>query len=148
LNAWQLFALFGAVILTIAGISLFSLGAMFNYLVALFHKRPMRRGLFGTPIFDPPLDRHFGWMGIFTAGAGVALGIAALILSLKGWEITRLWFYLLISASLVLIGLQLSISWIVMRVLEELSKRETFAQRDLIEAEPANVEAQGLYEAE
>jgi hypothetical protein len=134
LNAWQVYALFGAAVFGFAGISLFSLGAMFNYLVALFDKRPVRRGLFGKPIFDPPLDRHFGWMGIVSTLAGMLLSVGALALGLNGWEIARLWLYLLASALLVIVGIQLSISWIVMHVLEQLARREVAAQRDLGEA--------------
>jgi glycosyltransferase involved in cell wall biosynthesis len=141
LNTWQVYALFVATVLAVVAISLFSLGATFNYLVALFHKRPVRQGLFGKPIFDPPLDHQFGWMGLLSATIGVLLSLGAFGLSLGGWEIARLWFYLLASALLVVIGLQLSLSWIVMRVLEELARREVTAQRDLVEAEPANVDA-------
>ena len=141
LNAGQVFALFGGAVLGFAGISLFSLGATFNYLVALFDRRPVRRGLFGKPIFDPPLDRHFGWMGIVSVIAGAGLSIAALALGLNGWDVTRLWFYLLASALLIIIGMQLFISWLVMRVLEQLAQRETATQHDLVESEPANVDA-------
>jgi hypothetical protein len=52
---------------------------------------------------------------------GVLLAVFVL---LQGWELTRLWLYLLGSAMLVLIGVQLAISWLLMRVLEELSQRE------------------------
>ena len=143
LSPGQVFALFGAAVLGFAGISLFSLGATFNYLVALFDRHPTRRGLFGKPIFDPPLDRHFGWMGIVSAIAGVGLSIVALALGLHGWDVTRLWFYLLASALLMIIGMQLFISWLVMRVLEQLAQRETATQHDLVESEPANVDARG-----
>jgi len=136
LNAWQVYALFGAAVCGFAGISLFSLGAMFNYLVALFDKHPVRRGLFGKPIFDPPLDRHFGWMGIVSTLGGVALSIGALVLGLNGWEITRLWLYLLASALLMMIGIQLTIAWLVMRVLEQLAQREVTTQHDLEDAVP------------
>ena len=146
LNAWQVYAFFIATVLGVVAISLFSLGATFNYLVALFHKRPVRQGLFGKPIFDPPLDHQFGWIGVLSTTAGVLLSLGAFGLSLGGWEIARLWFYLLASALLVVIGLQLSISWIVMRVLEELARREVTAQRDLVEAEPANVDSRTTIE--
>ncbi|MBI5653984.1 MAG: glycosyltransferase [Chloroflexi bacterium] len=139
LNAWQLFLIFGAVLAAITGISLFSLGAMFNYLVALFHKKPVRQGLFGKPVFDPPLETHFGWIGIVSALIGTGIGIVALVLSLQGWSVERLWLYFLFAASFVIIGLQLSIAWIVMRVLDELARRDASAQRDLVESEPGNV---------
>ncbi len=131
LNPIGVFSLFLALVLGVLGVSLFSLGAMFNYLVSLFHKRPVRRGLFGKPIFDPPLEHNFGWIGIVSVALGVGLGIASYLLGMGGWEITRLWLWLLISAFFVLIGVQLGIGWIVMRVLEQLSLRAFAAELDL-----------------
>ena len=139
LNASQLFLVFGAVLSSITGVSLFSLGAMFNYLVALFHKKPVRQGLFGKPIFKEPLENHFGWIGIISGGIGSVVGMVSLVLSLQGWQIERLWLYLLTAALFIIIGIQLIVSWIVMRVLKELSHRESSMQHDLVESEPANI---------
>ena len=115
----------------VTGVSLFNLGAMFNYLVTLFQKRPVKQGLFGKPIFDPPLDRHFWWMGGLAILAGLAVGAGSLILSLNGWDMSRLWLWLLGGSMLILVGVQLVISWIVMRVLEELTQREVKVGLDL-----------------
>ena len=131
LGPWSVAGLFLALVAGVAGVSLFALGATFNYLVALFRKRPVRMGLFGRPIFDPPLDRHFGWMGLTAGGIGVILSFGTIVLGVQGWPIDRLWFYLVGSALLILVGLQLVISWVLMRTLEELSEREIRAQRDL-----------------
>jgi hypothetical protein len=131
LGHWGVFSVYGALVMGVSGVSLFSLGAMFNYLVSLFHKRPVRQGLFGKPIFTPSLDHHFGWMGLLAALSGMLLGGISFSLGLGGWDVTRLWLYLLGSALLVLVGLQLMISWLVMRVLEDLSKREIRTQWDL-----------------
>jgi glycosyltransferase involved in cell wall biosynthesis len=146
LNAPQVYLLFSAAVLAVAGISLFTLGAMFNYLVALFHKRPVQQGLFSRTIFKRPVDHHFGWLGILSALAGLALGSIAFTLSLSGWQMDRLWFYLLNSALLIIIGVQLSISWIVMRVLEELARRERLVQQDLVEDETPPVPTRGVIE--
>jgi hypothetical protein len=124
LGPWGVFSVFSALVLGVAGVSIFSLGVTFNYLVALFHQQPVRLGLFGRPIFDPPLDRHFGWLGGLVALGGVALGGMSLALGLQGWEMPRLWLWLVGSALLILVGLQLVISWILMRVLEALSERQ------------------------
>ncbi|MCZ7570630.1 MAG: glycosyltransferase family 2 protein [Ardenticatenaceae bacterium] len=131
LGPWGVFSLFSALVFAVAGVSIFSLGATFNYLVTLFHKQPVRRGLFGKPIFDPSLDRHFGWMGVLTASSGTALGGISLALGLQGWDITRLWLWLLGSALLALVGLQLVISWVLMRVLEALSEREVRVKQEM-----------------
>lgn len=139
LDVGLVYAYFGVVVLSVAGITLFTLGAMFNYLTALFHKRPVRQGLFGRPIFNPPLDHHFGWVGLVGVAGGVLLSSLSFVLSLGGWEPARLWFYLLAAAMLMIVGMQLATAWLVMRVLEELSRREAAAQHDLQESEPENV---------
>jgi len=139
LNVWQSYAVFAAGVTAVIGISLFSLGAMFNYLVALFHKKPVRQGLFGKPMFNPPLENHFGWVGLVAIAIGAVLGIGSLVLSLQGTPAERLWFYLLAATVVTIIGVQLLISWIVMRVLDELAQRADAAQHDLVESEPASV---------
>lgn len=128
LNPWITAALFLALVASTVGVSLFTMGATFNYLVAIFYKRPIHQGLFGKPIFTPPLDHHFGWMGIVLMLCGFFI---AIIVLLQGWEVARLWLYLLGSATLVLIGIQLSIAWLLMRVLEELSQREMQVLNDM-----------------
>ncbi len=131
LGPWGVFAVYAALVLGVTGVSLFNLGAMFNYLVSLFQRQPIQKGLFGRPIFDPPLDRQFWWMGGLAVLAGLIVGVGSLALSFGGWEMSRLWLWLLGSAMLVLIGVQWVISWIVMRILEELSQREAKIGLDL-----------------
>jgi hypothetical protein len=87
--------------------------------------------LFGKPLFDPPLEKRFHWIGGAMLAAGIALGGISLALGLQGWSIVRLWLYQLGSAMLTLVGLQLVISWILIRVLDELSHREDLAAQDL-----------------
>ena len=124
LAPWGVVAVFVALVSGVVGLSLFALGSTFNYLVSLFYKRPIRQGLFGKPIFSPSLDHHFGWLGLLSVFLGLVLGGVSLVLGINGWDIARLWLYLLGSAMLVLLGAQLIIYWVLMRVLEELSQRE------------------------
>ena len=131
LTPWSVTGLFVALVAAVSSVALFSLGAMFNYLVALFHKRPIKQGLFGKPIFDPPLDRHFGWLGLLACLGGGLLGIVSAALGIRGWAMERLWLYMVASAMSFLVGLELIISWLVMRILEELSQRERLANDDL-----------------
>jgi len=131
LGAWGVAAVFWGVVSGVTGFSLFALGMTFNYLVSLFYKRPIRQGLFGKPIFQPSLDHQFGWLGALGLSIGIVLGVVSLVLGVNGWEIARLWLYLLGSAMFILVGVQLIIYWILMRVLEELSQRELDTQRDL-----------------
>jgi hypothetical protein len=124
-------ALYWALISGVAGISIFALGVTFNYLVSLFYKEPIRQGLFGKPIFNPPLETHFGWLGLLGLLAGLGLGIASLILGLSGWDVARLWLYMLGCVMLILVGVQLMIYWVLMHVLKELSERDELARKDL-----------------
>jgi hypothetical protein len=132
LGQWGAFSVFAALLLAVAGVSIFSLGATFNYLVAIFRGEPVRQGLFGRSLFSAPLDRHFGWAGLLIGAGGLGLAVVSLVLSLWAtWDIDRLWLWLLGSALLVLVGLQLVVSWIVMRVLETLSQRESRVDQEM-----------------
>jgi hypothetical protein len=131
LGPWGVAAVFIALVAGVTGLSLFALGVTFNYLVTLFYKRPVRQGLFGKPLFKAPLDRQFGWMGALAVALGLVIAGVSLGLGVSGWEIARLWLYLLGSAMLVLMGVQLVTYWILLRVLDELSQREILAQNDL-----------------
>jgi glycosyltransferase involved in cell wall biosynthesis len=131
LGAWGVAALYAAMVAGITGISIFALGTTFNYLVSLFYKEPIRQGLFGKPILDPSLDHYFGWIGTAALLAGLLLGGVSTFLGVNGWDISRLWLYLLGSAMFILVGVQLIIYWILMRVLEELSQRAEMTRKDM-----------------
>lgn len=119
------FAVFGAVVAGAAGASLFALGASFNYLVSLFHRRPIRQGLFARPLLARPIEHLFLPVGVALFLLGVTIAGSAAGFAYNGWPLERLWLYLFGSAMLVLIGLQLGISWLEMSVLRELSQRDT-----------------------
>ncbi len=131
LGPWGVAALFTAMIAGVGGVSVFALGATFNYLISLLYNKPIRQGLFGKPIFKTPLDRQFGWMGVVGVVVGLVVAVVVLVLGLNGSDISRLWFWMLASAMISLTGIQLVIYWVLMRVLEELSQREVLAQNDL-----------------
>ena len=131
LSSWGVAALFAALVSGVIGISVFALGATFNYLVTLFYKQPIRQGLFGRPLLRTSIDHYFSWLGIISFIIGLAIGVTSLLLGINGWESARLWLYLLGSAMFILVGVQLVIYWILMRVLEQLSQREVLTQKDL-----------------
>jgi len=124
------YAVFAAVVAGAAGTSIFALGASFNYLVSLLHKRPIRQGLFKHPLFRVPIEQVFLPSGITATVVGLLASVATLALSFRGWPIERLWLYLSGSALLIMVGIQLSISWLEMSVLRELSHRDD-AEADL-----------------
>jgi glycosyltransferase involved in cell wall biosynthesis len=131
LGYWGVVSVYAALVAGVTGISLFSLGITFNYLISLFYKKPVRQGLFGKPLFKTPLDRHFGWLGMLFLLFGLLIGVASFALGLSGWEIARLWLYLLASAMFILVGVQLVIFWVLLRVLDELSQREFLVNQDM-----------------
>jgi glycosyltransferase involved in cell wall biosynthesis len=131
LGPWGVVALFLALISSVAGINIFALGVTFNYLVSLFYKKAIRQGLFGKPVFKTPLDLQFGWMGILSIFLGLGIGVISLALGVQGWEIERLWFYLLSGAMLFLAGIQLFTYWLLLRILEELSRRDALTKQDM-----------------
>jgi glycosyltransferase involved in cell wall biosynthesis len=131
LGPWGIISTFAAVVLGVAGVDLFALGVTFNYLVSLFHRRPVRQGLFGRPLFRVPLERHFWWMGLLAVAAGLAVSVTSVALALSGRPAERLWFRLLAATMLILTGCQLDVFWVIVRVLDELGQRETQIQADL-----------------
>lgn len=118
-------AVFAAVVSGAAGASLFALGASFNYLVSLFHRRPIRQGLFSKPLFARPIEHLFLPLGGALVLVGLGVATSAGVLAYRGWPVERLWLYLFGSAMVILIGIQLAISWLEMSVLRELSRRDT-----------------------
>jgi hypothetical protein len=126
------FFLYSALVLAVTGVSVISLGITFNYLVALFHAKPILQTSFGQAILGPNLDRHFGWIGLAVAMGGAVIGACSLYLGLSGWEIARLWLWMLGSALFLVVGIQLILSWLLMRVLETVSERDAFVRSELV----------------
>jgi len=120
-------AIFAGTVLAVVGVTLFSTGALFNYIVSLFHHRPIRQGLFGRPLFRTPLERHFGWMGMGAIVGGVLLYGVTKVAGLAPTP----WFYPVVSAMMVVMGVQLVTSWMLVVVLAELNERESRALDDL-----------------
>jgi hypothetical protein len=131
IGPWGVAALFAGMVSGVTGVALFALGATSNYLVSLFYKKSIRQGLFGKPIFKKPLESRFGLLGSIILFSGLILSIISLSLGISGWEIERLWLYLLGSAMMILTGVQLILYWSLMRVLEDLSQRELLINKDL-----------------
>ncbi|MEM7331077.1 MAG: glycosyltransferase family 2 protein [Chloroflexota bacterium] len=124
-------SVFIALVAAVIGISIFALGVTFNYLVTIFHKQPVRQGLFGKPVFKTPLNHHFGWIGLVSLLIGLGIGIFSLVSGISNQGIERLWLYLVGSAMAILVGVQLMINWVLLRVLEDLGRREMMAKEDI-----------------
>ena len=131
LGPWGVAVLFLALIAAVTGVNLIALGIAFNYLVSLFYKKPIRQGMFGKPIFKTPLEKQFGWMGLVAILAGPVIALTALFIGADSWAIGRLWFYMVCSALTFLVGVQLLVYWLLLRILEELSQREILTKQDI-----------------
>ncbi len=131
LGPWGTLGVFGALVAAVTGTSLLTLGVTFNVLVSLFHRRPVRQGLWGRPILPPGLERHFSWLGLLSIAAGLGLAGVCMGLALGGWPLLRLWLYLVGSTGLILVGVQLLVSWLLTTVLRTLSQRESTVAEEL-----------------
>jgi len=137
LGPWGVFALYAGLILAVSGVSLFSLGASFNRLVAMFHRRPIKQAQLVTRLLGPLPERYFGWIGLIFTTVGAVLGVISLLLGLRGWEITRLWLWMLGSAVFVLVGVQLMLFWMLIQVLDAIDARDERIGEELTRAHRA-----------
>jgi hypothetical protein len=122
---------FGALVLAVAGVLLYTTGTSFSYIVGLFHKRPIRQGLVGRRGNGRRIEKHYWWLGFLTILAGVATYVAAVAADLTGPTSQAPWFAPALSSLLVLAGVQLVSAWSLARVLAELSLRDSRAQEDM-----------------
>lgn len=123
LSDWAVIGIYAGAVAGMVGVNILFLGIFFNYLVALFRDRPVKQGLFGKPLLPNPIDKHFGWMGLLGIGAGLLIALITVI-GVGEWDIGRLWLYGFGSAMLILLGVQLVIYWLVLRILDELNKQD------------------------
>lgn len=130
-GGWPFPRLFAAVVLGALGAHLFAVGTLFNYLVSLFHKRPIRQGLFGRPLFRQPLERRFLPLGLLSVAAGLILYGWAAMAGLTAPPFPAPWFVPAVSALTMLMGVDLITAWILVRALSELSQRELRIRQDL-----------------
>jgi glycosyltransferase involved in cell wall biosynthesis len=135
LGLWGVFSVHASLVLAVGGVSIFSLGIVFNRLVMLLHRRPIRQSNMLASVLGPSPERHFGWIGLLLGTAGAILGSLTLILGLNGWDLPRLWLWLLGSALFVLVGLQLALFWTLIRVLDTLLERDDRTAKDLLGAD-------------
>ncbi len=128
---WSFPLLFGALVLAVAGVTLYTTGTTFSYVVALFHRRPIRQGLFGRRGNGRRIEKHYWWLGLLAIVGGFATYLAAVLFDLTNPALAASWFAPVVSALLVLTGVQLVSAWSLARVLAELSRREVEAEADL-----------------
>jgi hypothetical protein len=119
----RVLSVYAALVLAVTGVSLCSLAVTFNYLVTLFHRRPLRRGRLARLLGALVLDRHFGWTGLILLLVGVTIAATAISLGLRGWAVERLWLWLVGSALFLLVGVQLLVSWLLLRVFDTINEQ-------------------------
>ncbi len=130
-NVWPFPQLFASLVLIVAGSTLFTTGRLFNYVVSLFYRRPIRQGIFGRPLSHRPIERYFGLAGVVSVLLGFAVYGLAVASHLTDATGEAPWFLPAMSALLVLNGIQLGASWLLALMLDQLSKRDVKVQDDL-----------------
>jgi glycosyltransferase involved in cell wall biosynthesis len=145
-TGWAFPQIFGALVLAVAGVTLYTTGTSFSYLVALFHKRPIRQGMFGPRGNGRKIERHYWWLGLLAILSGISVYGAAVAFDLTNPALANSWFAPVASALMVLTGVQLMSAWGLARVLAELSRRDGEMEADLRWNElGGHVIADGLY---
>jgi hypothetical protein len=134
-TAWPFPRFFGALVLAVAGVTLYTTGTSFSYIVALFHRRPIRQGMLGRRGNGRKIEKHYWWLGLLAMLLGICIYAAAAIFDLTNPANTTSWFAPVVSALLVLTGVQLVSAWGLARVLAELSTRDGLVAQDLSRAE-------------
>jgi glycosyltransferase involved in cell wall biosynthesis len=119
--------IFVAMTFLIVAVNLFSIGTVFNYIVSMFHRRPVRQGLFGRPMFRKPLEQRFGSLG----GLLILLGLVLFIAAILANSVEPAWPLLVLSAMFVMTGIQLMTSWMLVKVLDQLIQRDLRVASDL-----------------
>jgi glycosyltransferase involved in cell wall biosynthesis len=119
--------LLAAMTLVLAGVNLFSIGTVFNYIVSLFHHRPIRQGLFGRPVFRKPLEQRFGHIGIGL----LVVGFALFVVGIARNSAQPAWYLLIPGIMFVMTGIQLCTSWLLVKLLTDLSRRDLKVEADL-----------------
>jgi hypothetical protein len=123
LDAVGVFLVYLSLILGVGGVSMACLGTAFNRLVALFHGHPIHQKSFISDPSGATPERRFGWTGVVLTVLGSGLSVVSLALGLGGWEMARLWFWLVGSALVLLVGVHLLLFWGLLRILYTLEDR-------------------------
>ena len=134
LEALGVFTVYLSLVLSVGGVSVLCLGTAFNRLVALFHPRPIRQESLVAGLGGSSPEGRFGLVGAALSALGLLLGGASLVLGLNGWEVSRLWFWFLGSALVLLVGVHLLLFWGLIRVLHTLEQRPSRVGRDMTPA--------------
>ena len=130
-TAWPFPRLFGALVLAVAGVTLYTTGTSFSYIVALFHRGSIRQGLLGRRGNGRKIEKHYWWLGLLVMLLGIGIYVAAAVFDLTNPSYAASWFAPVVSAMLVLTGVQLISAWALARLLAELSVRDGLAAQDL-----------------
>jgi glycosyltransferase involved in cell wall biosynthesis len=142
---WPFPRFFGALVLAVAGITLYTTGTSFSYIVALFHRRPIRQGLMGRRGNGRRIEKHYWWLGLLAMTLGLGLYLAAVVFDLTNPSASASWFAPVVSALLVLTGVQLVSAWGLARVLAELSLRDGLVAQDLSRAISIAIDSSGQH---
>jgi glycosyltransferase involved in cell wall biosynthesis len=130
LQEWFIYRFFAVLLCAVAGVSVLSFGLAINAAIYLFDPRPIRQGVLARPMLNSPPVRALATVGLSSILLGAFLYIPAVLEYLSTLTITRHWSYLSVGTTLVLVGIQLSLSSVLIRVLTALRERERFVDAE------------------
>lgn len=126
----EIYRLFTIMVLYVTGINLMSFGAFSNYVLDIMHGKELNRhGLIGRYFLSRRVIRRSGLLGTTLMALAVALNHQTILEYLTKGHIYVHWSYVLTGATFFLVGLQLLMGSILIRILEELRERQQLFPR-------------------
>lgn len=128
----EIYRLFTIMVLWITGINVVTFGAFANYVLEIMHGTKLdRRGFLRRWLLHPRVVRRSGLLGAVLMLSGALLNYRTIYEYVIIGHIYVHWVYILAGATLFLVGLQIFMGSILIRILEELKERERFLQARL-----------------
>jgi len=115
---WMIFRMATIVVLSVLGTNLIFLGLYGNSLFAVFYRRaPHRNSVWGRLLLRPRPVRGIGWLGLVLLGLAVAINARPLWMYLRSGIVLGHWLTPVVGAGLVLLGAQLLLWSLILRLL-------------------------------
>jgi glycosyltransferase involved in cell wall biosynthesis len=114
---WFIYRFFVVLLLGVASVSLLTFGLAINAAIYLFNPRPIRQGIFARPSLGRPPSLLIAVFGLGLMVLGGVLYLPVVLEYLATLAITRHWSYLSIGTTLTLMGFQLVLAAVLIRVL-------------------------------
>ena len=119
----SIYRLVTVVVLFVAGLNMISLGIVANNVVSIIHRKEQKKDTLHKLIYEK-VYKNLSYAGLLLIFAGVILNHKTIFQYLRTGKIYVHWSYVLTGAVLVLSGIQLYVFNVLIRIVNELKKRE------------------------